>query len=244
MNRQKALAKREVSLALDMAKISIYLVLALCFLPTGEGLSQDYSFKVKYGMIHAGSAKLSYQSDQGMLTGKLTIKSSPWLSSLWSLADSIESTYNLNSNRLEKHIKAIHEGSYNRNYDVVFSDSNTVSVNGKEKALEIQGLYDLPSLLYKLSDIRFSHGDTLHYALWDGKSYGILRMVVEKVKGPSLFNPFSSVGWKLTPLSSSRKSRENQIRLELLLSQSTPHTPKRIEINTKYGKVIMQLEND
>ena len=124
MNRQKAWVDQELGLASKMIKNALQLILALCLIAGVEAYSQDYSFKVKYGMMPAGSAKLSYQKENGILQGSLNIKSSSWLSTLWTLADSIESVYNLETNRLQNHTKAIHEGSFHRNYEVVFGDSD------------------------------------------------------------------------------------------------------------------------
>ena len=212
----------------------------MMLLAVGTGYGQNYSFKVKYGMIQAGSAKLSYQLESGILSSKLSINSSRWLSNLWTLSDSIESVYALEAEQLKAHTKAIHEGSYHRNYVVEFLDSNRVLINGKTKALDVEGLKDVPSLLYDLSKAHFKQGDTLHYQIWDGKSYGNLSLLVEKKSGSSLLKPFSERGWQLTPLSSTKKSRANNIQLALLLTRSSPHTPLRIEINTKYGTVLMR----
>jgi len=218
-------------------------IVVLIYVSMGPNIyAQAYSFKVKYGMIYAGTAELIYNLEQGILVGELTTNSSPWLANLWILADSIKSTYNLESGLLEEHIKAIHEGSYHRNYSVEFADSNRVLVNGKEEVVPESGLRDVPSLLYDLSKYDFRDGEILEIPLWDGRSYGILSLRVEKVGKPSLFHPLSSPGWKLTPLNSSRKSRENRIQLALLLSKSVPHIPLRIEIDTKYGYIVMRLE--
>ncbi len=225
-------------------KMRIYVILMTCFFIAAEGVGQDYSFRVKYGMIYAGHAKLSYQVENEILTGELNIYSSPWLSNLWTLSDSIRSVYDIEAGRLQNHTKAIHEGSFHRNYEVVFGDSGRVEINGKNKLIKAQGLRDVPSLLYELSHTQLKHGDTLHYPLWDGRGYGILSLVVEKASGPSLFKPFSIEGWHLIPLSSSRKSRENRIQLSLLLSKALPHIPVKIEIDTKYGDVVMRLAED
>ncbi|MCF7824269.1 MAG: DUF3108 domain-containing protein [Candidatus Marinimicrobia bacterium] len=222
-----------------MIKI-IWLIYTLAGL---DGFSQSYDFKVRYGVIYAGSAELSYTLVDGILKSSLTIASSPWLSNLWTLTDSISSTYHLETGRLKTHYKAIHEGSYHRNYMVEFGDSNQVQINDSEKVVEETNFKDLPSLLYDLSQYQFRDGDTLQFSLWDGRSYGMLMLVVEKVGKPKLFTPFALSGWKLTPLSSTDKSRENRIQLALHLSNTRPHIPLRIEIDTKYGGVLMRLED-
>lgn len=194
-------------------------------------------------MVPAGVAKLIHSVENGILKSYLNIESSPWLSTLWTLSDSIFSVYALETEKLLKHNKAIHEGSYHRNYEVAFSDSDTVEVNGKVKIVEKYAYTDLPSLLYDLSMTKFRNGDTLKYRVWDGRGHGELKLLVKKVKKPSLFKPFNEAGWQLTPLSSSRKSRENNIKLAMLYSNSYPHKPLRIEIDTKYGDVLMRLDN-
>ncbi|NQV16339.1 DUF3108 domain-containing protein [bacterium] len=214
----------------------IYLLLLMA-----NGHCQSYSYKVKYGMVQAGTAKLVHNLEKGVLTSFLSIQSSPWLSNLWTLSDSIRSIYLVESGELKSHIKAIHEGTYHRNYLVNFVDSNMVSINGKEHELNTQGIKDIPSLLFDLSRTHFQHGDTLRYRLWDGRGFGVLNLAVEKAIGPSLFKPFSAAGWKLSPLNSTKKSRENQIQLAMMYSESYPHEPLRIEIGTKYGNVIMRL---
>ena len=223
-------------------KILIKFGLLLTLLIGVNAQGQSYSYKVKYGVIQAGVAELVHQVEGGILNSYLVIESSPWLSNLWTLSDSILSEYVIDVGRLTNHTKAIHEGGYHRNYDVSFSDSNFASVNGKRKAVMTEGLKDIPSLLYDLSNTRFKDGDTLNFNLWDGRGQGVLNLVVEKVGKPTLLRPFVHTGWKLTPLNSTRKSRENEIRLSMLYSKSYPHTPLRIEINTKYGNVSMRLD--
>ncbi len=208
----------------------------------GDTHGQEFLFKVKYGMIHAGSAKMIHHVENGLLTSTLTIESSPWLSNLWTLSDSIRSTYDVDLKQMRSHSKAIHEGNYHRNYQVEFVDSNTVSVNNKVRVLSTVDLRDIPSLLFELSQTRLTKGDTLHYRLWDGQGYGNLSLLVEKISKPSIFKPFQDQGWQLIPLSSTRKTRQNKIKLALLLSESTPHRPLKIQIDTKYGDVVMRLE--
>jgi len=187
-------------------------------------------------------AKLVHQVEDDVLNSFFLIKSSPWLSTLWTLSDSVMTEYMIEQGRLVKHTKAIHEGNYHRNYEVTFSDSDIVTVNGKQKPIEIQGLRDVPSLLYELSHTRFKDGDTLQYQIWDGRGSGSLKLLVEKVGKPSLLKPFSEAGWRLTPLNSTRKSRANQIQLSMFYSKSYPHIPIKIEIDTKYGSVQMRKE--
>ncbi|MBT4362388.1 MAG: DUF3108 domain-containing protein [Candidatus Marinimicrobia bacterium] len=218
------------------------LLFAMLLSATGAS-AQTYSYKVKYGLVPAGMATLIHTVEDDVLNSIFIIESSPWLSTLWSLSDSVLTEYLIDVGRLVKHTKAIHEGSYHRNYEVTFSDSNFATVNGKDKEIDIHGLRDIPSLLYDLSLTRFHHGDTLQYRMWDGRGSGELILLVEKVGKPSLFKPFEKPGWRLTPLNSTRKSRANQIQLSMLYSKSFPHTPLKIEIDTKYGSIQMRLEN-
>jgi len=204
---------------------------------------QTYSYKVKYGLVQAGMATIVHHVEDDVLKSIFVIESSPWLSSLWTLSDSVMTEYIIDLGKLVKHTKAIHEGSYHRNYEVTFNDSNLATVNGKDKEVSTQGLRDIPSLLYDLSLTRFQHGDTLQYRVWDGRSSGILKLLVEKVGKPTLLKPFSESGWRLTPLNSTRKSRANQMQLSMLYSKSYPHTPLKIEIDTKYGSVQMRIED-
>lgn len=223
-------------------KRKFIIAVSLTLMIATNGQAQSYSYKVKYGMIYAGSARIEYHVDDGALQTSLNIHSSPWLSTLWSLSDSISSYFELESDKLRTHDKAIHEGSYHRKYQVSFSDSNSIEINGKIKTVDTQGLIDVPSLIYKLSQSSFTHGDTLSFKLWDGRSFGTLSLLVEKPGKASLLKPFSVKGWKLRPLNSSKKSRENRVQLALLLSEDSPHVPLRIEIDTKYGDIIMKLE--
>ncbi len=225
-----------------MKKVSISLI-AILIISALPAQAQTYSFKVKYGMVNAGAAKLVHQVKDGILKSSLVIESSPWLSNLWTLSDSIISEYRIETARLEQHTKAIHEGKYHRNYRVSFDDSNKVDINGKVKVVETEGLTDIPSLLFELSRTKFIDDDTLNYHIWDGRGHGVLNLHVEKTGKPKLFKPFAEQGWKLTPLNSSKKSRENKIQMSMLYSKSYPHKPLRIEISTKYGNVIMRLEN-
>ena len=205
--------------------------------------AETYLYKVKYGPVHAGLATLVHTVEDNVLKSIFVIESSPWLSTLWTLSDTVITEYMIDIGRLIHHTRAIHEGSYHRHYEVSFSDSNLASVNGKAKEVDIQGLRDIPSLLYNLSLTEFHHGDTLQYQMWDGRGSGELKLLVEKVGKPSLFKPFEKPGWRLTPLNSTRKSRANQIQLSLLYSKAYPHTPLEIVIDTKYGNIQMRIEN-
>ena len=227
-----------------MAKICAR-IFTLCMLFTSMlAQAQDYEYKVRYGLIAAGNAHLSQKLVNGILTSHLITSSSPWLSNLWTLSDSIQSEFEVESSTLLRHIKAIHEGGYHRNYNVVFNDSDRVSVNGVERDLEWQGMLDIPSLLYVLSTCKFHVGDTLRYLLWDGRSFGALELLVQKQEATrSLLRPFGKEedSWQLIPISSTRKSRENGIQLSIQLSQGYPHIPERIEIDTKFGDIQMRL---
>lgn len=225
-----------------MIKPSLILALTLGALSPGPLSAQDYEYKVRYGMVNAGSARLVLNVDSDMLSGVLTIASSPWLSNLWTLSDSITTTFDLERGKLVSHFKAIHEGNYHRRYEVAFLDSGQVSVNGKLREVDAENLRDIPSLLHELATSTFQEGDTLRYRLWDGRGMGDLVLLVQRKKGRSLFSPLSGgSGWELIPLSSTRKSRENEIKLSIELSLDTPHLPEKIEIDTKFGAVQMKL---
>jgi len=212
------------------------------FIFTHSAISQTYTYKVRYGLVQAGKAQLVHTIEEGRLNSFFSIESSPWLSKLWTLSDSIHTEYELASEKLIRHRKAIHEGNYHRNYTVTFADSNQAVVNGNPKSIVTHELKDIPSLLYHLSNSRFNHGDTLNFLVWDGRGSGTLMLLVEKIGKPTLFKPFNEPGWRLTPLNSTRKSRANQIRLSMLYSRAYPHIPLRIEIDTKYGSVQMRKE--
>jgi len=222
-----------------MKKLALSALVLL--LINGQNLAQTHSYKVKYGLVQAGSATLVHEVTDQLLSSALTIESSPWLSNLWTLSDTILTAYHLEDKRLMAHTKAIHEGNYHRHYDVSFDDTLAL-VNGKEKKVDLKGLVDLPSLLYQLTFTKFRDGDTLRYRIWDGRSSGKLELLVEDIGKPTLLKPFLEPGWKLTPLSSTRKSRANGIQVTLLYSKEYPHTPVKIEIDTKYGNVHMLKE--
>ena len=233
-------ASRLISKSVNMTNKILLLIILL----GGVGANaQTYSYRVKYGLVQAGIATLIHTVEDDVLNSIFVIESSPWLSALWTLSDSVMTEYMPDIGRLVKHTKAIHEGAYHRNYEVTFNDSNFATVNGKVKEVNTQGLRDIPSLLYDLSLTKFHHGDTLHFHVWDGRSSGVLKLLVEKIGKPTLFKPFAVSGWRLTPLNSTRKSRSNQIQLSMLYSKSYPHTPLKIEIDTKYGSVQMRMED-
>jgi hypothetical protein len=219
------------------------ILLGILLLTASGTPAESYTYKVKYGPIQAGRASLNHEVKNNVLKSMFVIESSPWLSTLWTLSDTVITEYMIDSERLLKHIRAINEGSYHRNYEVTFSDSNMATVNGKDKEVDIQGLRDIPSLLYNLSNTRFQDGDTLKYRLWDGRGYGELILLVEKIDKATLFKPFDKTGWRLTPLNSTRKSRANQIQISMLYSKAYPHTPLEIIIDTKYGNIKMNMED-
>lgn len=197
-------------------------------------------------MVVAGSAALSQSLEDGILKSQLTISSSPWLSNLWMLSDSILSEYDLNSGKLISHTKMIHEGNYHRHYVVSFLDSNQVQINQKMKMVEWLDMVDIPSLIHTLSMTKFSLGDTLRFKLWDGRGFGIIDLFVQRDEGKrSLMKPFGSAedSWRLIPLSSTKKSRENGIQISIQLSRGFPHVPEEIEIDTKFGAVQMRLND-
>lgn len=215
--------------------------LLFCLLAS-TGLAQKYEYKVKYSLVQAGTAELIQSINDGVLSSQLSIWSSPWLSNLWEMADSIRSDYIIESGQLINHTKAIHEGGYHRRYDVFFLENDQVQINDKIKEVAWQDMLDVPSLLYVLSRTKFNEGDTLVYKLWDGRGYGDLELLVERQGGRSLRKPFGEEkAWQLNPLSSTEKSRANEIKLNIQLSLGFPHVPERIEIDTKYGAVQMKL---
>jgi hypothetical protein len=221
----------------------ILLLAAILWSPSLQ--AQNYEYKIRYGMVVAGSAELRQNLEDGILRSELTMSSSPWLSNLWTLADSIQSEYDLRSRRMITHVKAIHEGSYHRRYVVDFLDSSRVQVNTKVKDVDWENMLDIPSLIYVLSTTKFHEGDTLSYKLWDGRGFGTIDLLVRRNDGKrSLIKPFGSDDvWKLIPLSSTRKSRENGIQISVQLSRGLPHVPEEIEIDTKYGAIQMRLND-
>ncbi|MCF7808620.1 MAG: DUF3108 domain-containing protein [Candidatus Marinimicrobia bacterium] len=223
-----------------MAKVLRSLTLLLVLL-AADVVGESYNYRVKFGPVHAGSARITHVVEGDLLSSELIMTSLPWLSNLWTLSDTIVSSFDIESERLIKQYKAIHEGSYHRSYRVHFGDS-TVSVNGTISKHIPEGVFDIPSLLYHLSRSSFTHNEILDYLLWDGRSFGRLTVHVEKIGKPTLLKPFQVRGWKLTPLSSTKKSREHEISLTLHFSNSDPKLPLQIHIDTKYGKVVMKLE--
>lgn len=203
--------------------------------------AQSYHYKVKYGPVSAGSARIDQKIEGNVLSSEMRMTSSPWLSNLWTLSDSIISSFDLANNRLIDHYKAIHEGKYHRTYQVDFTDSTAI-INGESNEHDPTEVFDVPSLLHHLTTETFTKNDTLEYSLWDGKGYGQLTLKVEKIGKPTLRKPFQTSGWKLIPLTSTKKSRENEIRLTILMSRKSPRVPLRIHIDTKYGEVVMKLE--
>ena len=217
------------------------LLVVFLYLPT-DSAAQTYQYKVRYLQVRGGTAIVTHEVKDDVLLGEMRISSSPWLSTLWTLSDSIMSQYDLKNERLIQHYKAIHEGNYHRNYLVRFQDS-TLTINDKVKIQDVSGMFDLPSLLHHLSTETFKHGDTLSYLLWDGRSYGELTLKVEKTGKASLRHPFPTKGWRLVPLTSTEKSRQHQINLTLFFSSEIPRIPTKIHINTKYGEIVMKLES-
>lgn len=232
----------ELQIASRAVNRILTIALLLCILMLSSVAGENFNYKVKYGLIQAGSASLRMEAVGDTLHGSLIIHASPWLSRLWTLSDSIHSEYDLKNSLLVSHDKAIHEGNYHRKYEVSFEDS--IVVNGVSRFENIPGLLDVPSLLHKLMSQKFVHGEILKFQLWDGRSFGDLVLRVDRIRDAKFRNPFIQSGWQLTPLSSSEKSREHNVRLELLYSEGEPHLPERIQISTKYGDVLMKLGDD
>ncbi len=145
---------------MTFAKIIFIVLISLASV---DSFAQSYNYKVKYGLIQAGKATLVHTVEANILKSLFVIESSPWLSTLWTLSDSVNTEYMIDEGRLLNHTKAIHEGSYHRFYEVTFSDSDQAWVNGKMKEVETDHLRDIPSLLYDLSTTQFHDGDTLRY---------------------------------------------------------------------------------
>lgn len=242
MDRQKAWGVVSSQIASVMPIPFLRSMLLFAILASASVSAQEFEYKVKYGLIQAGTAKLSLIEESGLLTSSLTIQSSPWLSNLWTLSDSISSSYQIETKKMVRHEKAIHEGGYHRRYQVDFLDSNQVRINLKVKDLDWDEILDIPSLIYVLSHSRFEEGDTLRYRLWDGRGEGQLDLLVKNPRRRTLLHPLGAEeGWELIPMSSTKKSRENGIQLSIHMSRGFPHIPERIEMDTKYGAVQMHL---
>ena len=223
----------------------LLLILTASFLLVGAGMAQTqhYSYKIRYGMIQAGHADLSYYQVADTVNGFLSIKSSPWLSSVWSLADTIENRFEITENRLLSHRKSVNQGKYNRRYQVNFPSNDTAMVNSKPVAID-GPVMDVPQLIHSLRYMDLEPGDTLFLSIWDGKESGDLTLLVKKPTISLDLNPLTKPPkiLELRPLESTRKSREHGLRLKLHVRDSKPHDPERIEIETRYGNLEMLRE--
>ena len=203
-----------------------------------------YIYKVKYGFLTAGSARLEFNTVSDTLLSRFSIKSSPWLSRLWKLNDSIESSYDLSSERLITHHKRIREGKYHREYNAVFSwEDSLVTVNTKPMALVFPNLLDIPSLLHRLRQVELTVGDTLIYHLFDGQGTGRLSLLIQKMESVEVNNRKVST-FVMIPLERNQKADENDLSLSIWLSANAPHDPVRLAIETRYGSAIMTLEGN
>jgi len=199
----------------------------------------ETEFKIKYRLVHAGHAQLRYDLRGDTVKAFMTVSSSPWLNTLWTLSDSIQSTF-LIGGPLLTHTKAVHEGSYHRTYRVVFPNPDTALVNIRVEPLPAE-VVDVPQLVYQLRNADLEIGDTLRTWIWDGKSSGQLTLVVERPGIRLNLNPLSRhlPVLDLKPLQTTRKSRKHGIRLRLEVLASKPHEPIRITVQTRYGDLEM-----
>lgn len=198
-----------------------------------------YEFKVSYRMISAGHAAVVFNERNDTLTSKMNMNSSPWLSSLWQLADSIENKVDLRENRLISHLKIVNQGRYHRKYQVDFISDDSVRINGKVKARDAKGVMDVPQLLRHLETVDLIPGDTLHYRIWDGRAADKLSLLVRRPRKQLSINPLSKAPsvYVLSPLQSSSKSRKHGISLRIMVEEQLPHRPIRMEVKTRYGDI-------
>ncbi len=205
---------------------------------------ENYRYKVRYGFVSAGSASLEYRIKPDSLSSRFVIRSSSWLSHLWRLNDSIESEYDLLHKRLISHTKHIREGRYKKNYTArFFWEKALLTVNKDSLHLENTALVDVPSLLYRLRQTRFTVGDTVRYSIFDGRSQARLSLWIEKMERIDVGSS-SVLSYLLQPLERTEKADENELYLKLWLSADKPHIPVQMAIATRFGNVVMVLVTD
>lgn len=206
--------------------------------------NKEYDFRVRYTMVNAGHARISYLHDADTLVAKMSMNSNPLLSTLWQLADSIESRVDTRTNRLIQHVKIVNQGRYHRRYFVDFFGDDSVSVNGKLRSEDVKGVMDVPQLLHHLEQLELTAGDTLHFLIWDGKAASKLSLLVNAARKPLNLNPLvrSPRLIELSPLQSTAKSRKHGIRMRFWVREALPHSPVRMEIKTRYGDVELSLK--
>lgn len=220
------------------------LSLLLIVLVAESSAQVRYAYKVKYGFVTAGSARLEFDTIDETLLSRFSIKSSPWLSRLWKLNDSIESSYSLSRKRLLTHHKRIREGKYHRDYKAFFSwEDSLVTVNAKTDILRDPTLLDIPSLLHMLRQAELAVGDTLIYHLFDGHATGNLSLHIQKMESLEVNNRDIPT-YVLIPLERNQKVEENELFLSIWLSAKLPHDPVQLAIETRYGNAVMTLEDD
>lgn len=228
-----------------LRRILVFFLVLFFTLEASAQTKLRYEYKVKYGFVTAGSALLEFDATTSdSLISRFTIKSSSWLSRLWKLNDSIESTFDLTHNRLMSHKKRIHEGKYHRDYKVQFSwDDSVVTINEKQEVLANQHFLDIPTLLYSMRATELKVGDTLIYALFDGQNAGRLSLLIQKIE-PIEVHGNKIPAYVLIPLERSRKADQNELSLSIWLSADKPHYPVQLAIATRFGNAIMTLEDD
>ena len=227
-----------------MRKYFITLSLSVLAFITTASAQERYSYKVKYGFITAGSARLEFNNVNELLASRFSIESSRWLSRLWKMDDSIESSYDILSGRLLTHNKRIREGKYKRDYRAQFNwDDSLVMVNQDTTQLINAHLLDIPSLLHQMRRISLTVGDTLVYDLFDGHSVGRLSLHIQKMERIEVSNR-KIQAFILRPLERNDKAEANKLYLSIWLSATTPHIPIQLSIQTRYGDAVMTLETD
>ena len=219
--------------------VLILTVFAVLVSAQDSTMEREYRFKVRYGMLSAGHAVVQYQQKGDTLESRMNMNSSPWLSSLWHLADSIENRVDLRENRLLTHDKTVNQGRYHRRYKVQFSSPDSAWINGERMARDSRGVMDVPQLMHFLETVDLREGDTLHFRIWDGKAADDLSLVGKSARKPLNINPLVKVErvYELTPLQSTVKSRKHGIQMRFWVREKLPHRPLKMEIKTRYGDI-------
>lgn len=224
-----------------MRKRSITIaVLLLLFAVSTFGQAHHYSYKVRYGRMTAGHAHLSFNTSEDLVYSFMNMNSSPLLSTVWSLADTIESTFSDSQGYLLTHSKSVNQGRYHRSYDVWFPDPLLAIVNQDTVHLEAP-VNDLPQLLYRLREMKLAPGDTVRTHIWDGNDVGVLELEVREPLIKMDLNPLTREPdlLELRPLQSTSKSRKHGIQVRIQVRQNIPHEPEVIEVDTRYGNLVM-----
>jgi len=197
-------------------------------------------FRIKYRFISAGKAQIDYVRRDSLRIGTMFFTSAGWLNALWQLRDTVAGVWDIKKGRLVQHLRAYHQGRYHRRYQAQLTPRGW-EWNPPRKDQPVPAeLLDLPSLLRQLQNTELRVGDTLRYPFLDGRSVGLLRLVVEEVTQLGRFRSKYKV-FRLEPIARSRKAEKHEVKLYLMLDYNKPHLPRRIESQTKYGPIVMEL---